>query len=67
MPFVLPDPDLPSLNVMGGNVTGECDWRVGSEMVFGSRRDETIFIWLYHSMIQATIDSGGKPGCFCFQ
>lgn len=26
MPFALPDPDLPSLNVMGGNVTGE--WEV---------------------------------------
>ena len=44
MPFVLPDPDLPSLYVMGGNVTGECDWRVGSEVVLESPRDETTFL-----------------------
>ena len=44
MPTALLDPDLPSLNVMGGNVTGECDWTVGSEMVFGSPGDETVFL-----------------------
>lgn len=44
MPTALFDPDLPSLNVMGGTVTGECDWTVGSEMVFGSPGDETIFL-----------------------
>ena len=48
----------------GRNVTGEWEvkWFLGALEI-------KLFSWkrLYHSVIRATIDSGRKPGCFCFQ